>query len=153
MSIVVISLSLTLCRLCGGVRTAVRVEFSGLRSSGSVIVSRDTRERVECRRHGRRIVSVDFTSGKHNFLKLEVSGKKKRGGVFVKADDLLCTIRCDDDAEYFIPCGLPGQPLEVNSRLVEHPNLVTDKVRRMVGTERSLAVSDSDCIVGESAGR
>ncbi|KAM7457511.1 hypothetical protein BLSTO_01726 [Blastocystis sp. subtype 1] len=56
-------------------------------------------------------------------------GKRKKGGIWVDETTILCEITCDDGSVYKIPSCIRARLAEVNSRLLEEPNLLNEKPR------------------------
>jgi len=54
----------------------------------------------------------------------KVSGKRKRGAQWLDASSPLCKVKCDDESEYTIFCGMRGSLVEMNSRLLTNPELL-----------------------------
>lgn len=57
-----------------------------------------------------------------------MQGKRKKGGIWVDETTILCEITCDDGSVYKIPSCIRARLAEVNSRLLEEPNLLNEKV-------------------------
>lgn len=74
-----------------------------------------------------RVTAVKFRShdGK-NLLKTAVSGKKKAGAVFLSERDMVCTIDISDGSEVTMYACVRGNVIEINERLLTHPELVSD---------------------------
>jgi len=54
-----------------------------------------------------------------------VSGKRKRGAQWVDLTSPLCKVTCEDDSQFVIYCGIRGNLVEMNNRLLEDPQLLT----------------------------
>jgi len=91
---------------------------------------------------GKVITSVDFVGGSEldieslrgngkrgggNRLMNKVSGKFKKGGQKLKPDSILCLINCSDGSSYTVLSGITGNLIEINQRLLEKPQLITEK--------------------------
>ena len=74
-----------------------------------------------------RVTAVKFRShdGK-NLLNTAVSGKKKAGAVFLSERDMVCTIDISDGTEVTMYACVRGNVIEINERLLAHPELVSD---------------------------
>ena len=74
-----------------------------------------------------RVTAVKFRShdGK-NLLNTAVSGKKKAGAVFVSERDMVCTLDLSDGSEVTMYACVRGNVIEINERLLTHPELVSD---------------------------
>ncbi len=59
--------------------------------------------------------------------KLQITGKRKKGGQALTASDVLCVVETSDGARYLIRSALPtgGRLIETNQRLTAEPNLIT----------------------------
>lgn len=57
-----------------------------------------------------------------------MSGKRKKGGIWVEESTILCEITCDDGSIYKIAACIRARLLEVNLRLLEEPELLNTKV-------------------------
>ncbi|CBK22195.2 uncharacterized protein [Blastocystis hominis] len=80
---------------------------------------------------GKRCVKVVFGKGKdhRDLVKNDVSGKRKKGGIWVEESTILCEITCDDGSVYKIAACIRARLLEVNLRLLEEPELLNTKPR------------------------
>lgn len=75
-----------------------------------------------------KVKSVHFdTSGNQNRLNNKVSGKFKKGGQKLKENSVLCTVICSDESEHILYSCISGKLVEINERLIENPNLLTEK--------------------------
>ena len=79
-----------------------------------------------------RVVSVNYRShDAKNLMQTAVHGKRKAGAVFVTARDMVCTVEVSDDPEdpeatatFTLYGCVRGYVVEVNHRLIEHPELL-----------------------------
>jgi glycine cleavage system H lipoate-binding protein len=75
-----------------------------------------------------KIVSINFNaSGRRDLLDCVVSGKKKRGAVFLTPDSTLCRITLEDGSEHNLSSVVRGKLIEINPRLVANPNLLLSR--------------------------
>lgn len=77
---------------------------------------------------GQRIKNVNFQV-KNNIdrLKIQMSGKGKRGAQFLVPESVLCEITTENGEMYAVRAGIFGKLLEVNSEVVKNPNLLIDE--------------------------
>ena len=54
----------------------------------------------------------------------QVSGKSKKGNIFLVETHPVCKIVCDDDSEYLIQTGFRGNLFEINLSLEKNPELL-----------------------------
>ncbi|KAK7109549.1 protein Abitram-like [Littorina saxatilis] len=73
------------------------------------------------------VTDVNFDVGGANRLENKTSGKSKRGALWLGALSPLCTLTCSDESKYRVYCGVKGQLIEVNTALLEAPQLVNQK--------------------------
>lgn len=72
--------------------------------------------------------SVNFNMGKHmNREESTVKGKRKRGGHWLEPYSPVCCISCTDDSLYTVYSCIRGHLVEINTRLLERPCLITEK--------------------------
>ncbi|KAG7389656.1 Mitochondrial inner membrane protease ATP23 [Phytophthora boehmeriae] len=70
------------------------------------------------------IESVEFTQ---NILESKVTGKKKKGGLFLLPNTALCVVKCKSGREYTLYSCIRGSLIEVNERLQTEPTLLQQK--------------------------
>lgn len=70
------------------------------------------------------IQSVRFDFGNIDRSLNFVKGKGKKGGMQLQTNSTVAIIKCKDDTEYRIQSCILGKLIEVNNRLVEHPELL-----------------------------
>lgn len=88
---------------------------------------------------GRSVAKVDFAasgSREKSLLDMKVSGKGKKGGVWVQRDTALCEVTMSDGAVYKVRACVRGTLIEVNARLAEDPGLL----QRKANTEGYVAI-------------
>ena len=76
------------------------------------------------------VKSIDF-EGEHmssNRLMNQVSGKRKRGGQKLKERSVICRINCQDESSHCMLSSIKGTLVEINSQLLEEPQLITQDV-------------------------
>lgn len=56
-----------------------------------------------------------------------VTGKSKKGGIWLDEDDTLCTVTSVDGEKVTVISGIRGRLVEVNENLLSNPNLLTEK--------------------------
>ena len=56
-----------------------------------------------------------------------VSGKSKKGGIFLVENHLICKIYCDDCKTYLIRTNIRGRLFEINTKLVKNPEKLYEK--------------------------
>lgn len=56
-----------------------------------------------------------------------VSGKRKRGGQWVDQTAPLCIVTCEDGSTHTLFSGIRGKLVEMNDKLLSHPQLLTHK--------------------------
>lgn len=71
-----------------------------------------------------RITSVDFNVGKSDRSGIKVTGKRKKNAKQLEPNSALCKV-CTMETSYIVRCCVKGSVLEVNERLMEHPELLT----------------------------
>lgn len=65
----------------------------------------------------KKIVQVNWKVGNSDRSLIEVSGRKKKGALWLDAHSLLCELTCDDGSVYTVQTGVHGKLIEVNPRL------------------------------------
>ena len=79
---------------------------------------------------GRSVSKVDFAasgSRERSLLDMKVSGKGKKGGVWMQRDTAICEVTMSDGAVYKVRACVRGMLIEVNARLAEDPGLLQRK--------------------------
>ncbi|CAH9095101.1 unnamed protein product [Cuscuta europaea] len=74
------------------------------------------------------IIAVDFNVGKSDRSGIKVTGKRKKNAQLFESNSALCKV-CTKDTSYVVRCCVKGSLLEVNERLVEHPELLISSVQ------------------------
>lgn len=69
------------------------------------------------------VSSVDFNVGKSDRSEIKVTGKRKRNAQHLHPDSALCNV-CANGNIYIVRCCVKGSLLEVNNRLMKHPDLL-----------------------------
>lgn len=72
-------------------------------------------------------MGVDFAVTKQSRLDNKVRGTKKRGGIWLDVNSPLCEVTCANGSKFKIFATLRGHLLEINRRLVDTPQLLTEK--------------------------
>ncbi|KAG2525505.1 hypothetical protein BBO99_00004499 [Phytophthora kernoviae] len=70
------------------------------------------------------IESVEFSQ---NILESRVTGKKKKGGLFLLPNTALCVVKCKSGREFTLYSCIRGSLIEVNERLQTEPTLLQQK--------------------------
>lgn len=70
---------------------------------------------------------LNFAIGKVDRLSNSVKGKGKRGGQMLIPKSAICKVDWNDGTSFDIPCGMKGTLVEVNDKLVKHPELLREK--------------------------
>ncbi|ESO82090.1 hypothetical protein LOTGIDRAFT_151243 [Lottia gigantea] len=74
------------------------------------------------------VSSINFEAANGiNRLDNKVSGKGKRGAQWVKANSILCKIKCTDETEYLIVSCVRGMLIEINENILDNSNLIAEK--------------------------
>lgn len=73
------------------------------------------------------IKSVDFNIGNIDRRKNHCSGKGKKGAMNLQPTSALAIVTCNDDTQYKIVSCITGKLTEVNERLTESPQLLTQE--------------------------
>ena len=76
-----------------------------------------------------------------------VTGKSKKGGIWLDEDDRLCTVTSVDGAKATVISGIRGRLVEVNERLFSNPRLLTEKAGEWEGDDVQSATEGFLCIV------
>lgn len=71
------------------------------------------------------VVSIDFNSSAIR-SKDNISGKRKKGAFKCNAGTHICTFNFEDGTSTAVRCPIGGQLLEMNERIIESPDLVTN---------------------------
>ncbi|KAK8936966.1 hypothetical protein KSP39_PZI012737 [Platanthera zijinensis] len=74
------------------------------------------------------VSSIDFNVGKSDRSEIKVTGKRKRNAQHLHPDSALCNV-CANGSFYIVRCCVKGSLLEVNNRLIKHPDLLNFSVR------------------------
>lgn len=75
------------------------------------------------------ITSVDFNVGKSDRSGIKVTGKRKKNAQQLEPNSALCKV-CTKETSYIVRCCVKGSLLEVNDRLIEHPELLISSADR-----------------------
>lgn len=75
------------------------------------------------------ITAIDFNVGKSDRSGVKVTGKRKRNAQHLESNSALCKV-CTKDATYIVRCCIKGSLLEVNDRLIKHPELLNSAADR-----------------------
>jgi len=75
------------------------------------------------------VVKVSFTTGKNkrDLADLKPKGKKKKGALFTQAETVICEVTVASGKVYSLRACIRGSLLEVNTRLLANPALLTEK--------------------------
>ena len=57
-----------------------------------------------------------------------MSGKQKKGGVWLDEDDTICVVKDVSDTTYSVKAGIRGRLIEINEYLQSDPDIITRKV-------------------------
>ncbi|XP_052203425.1 uncharacterized protein LOC127808818 isoform X2 [Diospyros lotus] len=69
------------------------------------------------------VTAVDFNVGKSDRSGIKVTGKRKKNAQHFESNTALCKV-CTKDASFIVRCCVKGSLLEVNDRLIKHPELL-----------------------------
>lgn len=75
------------------------------------------------------ISKVSFDVGKTDRSTIKVTGKRKKNAQHLHENTALCKV-CTRDVTYIVRCCVKGSLLEVNERLIEHPQLLNSSANR-----------------------
>ncbi|CAH9097013.1 unnamed protein product [Cuscuta epithymum] len=75
------------------------------------------------------ITAVDFNVGKSDRSGIKVTGKRKKNAQHFESNSALCKVSTKDNS-YVVRCCVKGSLLEVNERLIEHPELLISSAER-----------------------
>lgn len=76
-----------------------------------------------------------------------VTGKSKKGGIWLDEDDTLCTVTSVDGEKMTMISGIRGRLVEVNERLLTNPGLLTEKVGKRESGKLQSATEGYLCLV------
>ncbi|KAK8962126.1 hypothetical protein KSP40_PGU017409 [Platanthera guangdongensis] len=86
------------------------------------------------------VSSIDFNVGKSDRSEIKVTGKRKRNAQHLHPDSALCNV-CANGSFYIVRCCVKGSLLEVNNRLIKHPDLLNfSKLREIAEVEGYVAL-------------
>ena len=84
---------------------------------------------------GKSVTKVDFKVNPNmDRLANKVSGKAKKGAQMLDSRSLLCFVTCTDGSTYTLRSCIKGGLIEANDQLVEHPELLAQKVSGFIET-------------------
>jgi hypothetical protein len=75
----------------------------------------------------KQVTLVDYNVTKQSRLNNKVLGKAKRGGLWMEPASPLCDVTCADGSKYRLYSCVRGHLLEINERLVTHPELLVSR--------------------------
>ncbi|XP_010536424.1 PREDICTED: protein Simiate isoform X1 [Tarenaya hassleriana] len=75
------------------------------------------------------IIAVDFNVGKSDRSGMKVTGKRKKNAQQFESNTALCKVSTAKDS-YIVRCCVKGSLLEVNDRLIKHPELLNSSADR-----------------------
>lgn len=73
------------------------------------------------------IKSVDFNIGNIDRSQNQCSGKGKKGAMILQPTSALAIVTCKDDTQYKVVSCITGKLIEVNERLIKHPDMLAQE--------------------------
>jgi hypothetical protein len=84
------------------------------------------------------VVAINYDVGGTDRSQNQVKGKRKKGGIWLEVNSLLCEIRCADGYEYRVRACVRGHLLEVNPRLQHDLSLLSSPDKVCCGCEQRM---------------